>query len=204
MIGPTVVSTGSAPLVGQCLLQSHSTGFCVWSQTDTATAAGRCTMPRYDLSRQVHTSMSRWALVLLRHNSRFQVFRPAVPRKSSHFLKFTEHESFFRWHAVQRSRFLNPINRENNVFVRHLRLANPDFMVPSLIQIACRHGCVLVHHSFSEWQHLARVRFLKNTHKLSFFYCFSLEISSGTMLRVESTTLSRCCRLVVLSQKILK
>ena len=53
------------------------------------------------------------------------------------------------------------------MFVCHWRLANPDSMAPSLIQIACWHGCVLVHHSFSEWQHLARVRFSQNTHKRS-------------------------------------
>ena len=139
------------PLIGQCLFQSHSTCFCVWSQTDTATAAKRCTMPCCDSSRQVHTSMSRWAF-LLRHNRRFQVFRPAVPRKSSHFREF-----FLRWHAGQRS--------QNDVFVCHWRLANPDSMAPSLIQIACWHGRVLVHHSFSKWQHLARVPFPKNTHK---------------------------------------
>ena len=56
----------------------------MWSQTGT-TAAWRCTMPCFDSSRQVHTSMSRWALVLLRHNRCFQVFRPAIPRKTSHF-----------------------------------------------------------------------------------------------------------------------
>ena len=122
------------PLIGQRLFRSHSTCLCVWSQTDTATAARRCTMPCYDSSRrEVHTSMSRWALVLLRHNRRFQVFRPAIPRKSSHFLELTDHESFFWWHAVQRSRILDPIFRENDVFVCHWRLANPDSMVPSLI-----------------------------------------------------------------------
>ena len=36
------------------------------------------------------------------------------------------------------------------MFVCHWRLANPDSMAPYLIQIACWHGCVLVHHSFSE------------------------------------------------------
>ena len=87
--------------------QPNSACFRVWSQTDTATAAGRCTMPRYDLSRQVHTSMSTWALVLLRHNRCCQGLRPAVPRKSSHFLQLTDHESLFRWHAVLRSRFLD-------------------------------------------------------------------------------------------------
>ena len=86
VISPTGASTGSALSSDQCLFQSHATCSCIWSQTDTATAARRCTMPCYDLCRQVHTSMSRWALVLLRHNRRFQVFRPAIPRKSSHFL----------------------------------------------------------------------------------------------------------------------
>ena len=160
MIGPTGVPTGSA-LSSANAFSNRTRHASVWSQTDTATAARRCTMPRYNSCRQVHTSMSRWALVLLRHNRRFQVFRPAIPRKSSHFLYLTDHESFFPWHAVQRSRFLDPIFRENNVFVCHWRLANPDSMAPSLIQIACWHGCVLVHYSFSEWQHLARVRFTK-------------------------------------------
>ena len=40
--------------VSQCLFKSHSVGFCVRSQADTATAARRCTMPRYYSSRQVH------------------------------------------------------------------------------------------------------------------------------------------------------
>ena len=35
-------------------------------------------------------------------------------------------------------------------------------MAPSLIQIVCRHGSVLVHHSFSEWQ-LTRVSLSRNT-----------------------------------------
>ena len=38
---------------------------------------------------------------------------------------------------------------------------------PSLIQVACRHGRVLVHHSFSKWQKLASVCFPKKTHKCS-------------------------------------
>ena len=46
---------------------------------------------------------------------------------------------------------------------------------PPLIQIACWHGCVRVHHSFSEWQYLARVRFPKNTHKRSSPVVFHLK-----------------------------
>ena len=57
----------------------------------------------------------------------------------------------------------------------HWRLANPDSMTQSLIQIACWHGCVFVHHSFSEWQHLARVRFPKNTHERSSPFVFHLK-----------------------------
>ena len=141
--------------------------------------------------------MSRWALVLLRHNRRFQV--SALPFQGSprtFFNSLITNLSSGGTRCNDR-RLLDPIFRENDVFVCHWRLANPDSMAPSLIQIACWHGCVLVHHSFSEWQHLARVRFPKNTHKRSSPVFFSLEISSGTMLRVESTTLSRCCRLVV-------
>ena len=41
-----------ALLISRCLFQSHSTCFCVRSQTDTATAAMRCTMPCHDLGRQ--------------------------------------------------------------------------------------------------------------------------------------------------------
>ena len=77
---------------------------CVRSQADTATAARRCSTPRHGLGRRVHTSTSRWALVLLRHNRCFQVLRPAVPRKSSDFLQLTDHESLLKWHAMQRSR----------------------------------------------------------------------------------------------------
>ena len=104
----------------------------------------------------------------------WSVLRPAVPRKSSHLLQLTDHESLFRWHAVQRSCFLDSMLRENDVFVCHWRLANPDSMAPSLIQIACRHGRVLVHHSFSEWQHLARVRFPKKRAQTQFSRRFSL------------------------------
>ena len=124
-------------------------------------------MPSHDHGRQVHTSTSRWALVLLRHNRRFQVCRPAVPRKSLHFLQLTDHESLFRRHAVQRSCFRDSSLRENDVFVCHWRLANPDSMAPSLTQIAGWHVRVLVHHVFSEWQHSARVCFHQNTHKCS-------------------------------------
>ena len=40
-------------------------------------------------------------------------------------------------------------------------------MAPSLIQIACWHGSVLVHHSFSEWQ-VTRVSLSRNTQKCVF------------------------------------
>ena len=51
--------------------------------------------------------------------------------------------------------------RENDVFACHWCLANPDFMAPSLIQIACWHGCCTCTSLFLEWQHLALVRFPK-------------------------------------------
>ena len=112
--------TCARSLVSQCLFQSHSTCFCVRPKLTQPLQPSVRTKLRH-VGRQVHTSMSRWALVLLRHNRRFQVIRHAVPRKSSHFLQFTDHESLFKWHAVQ-------------------RLANRDTMAPSLIQIANRHA----------------------------------------------------------------
>ena len=168
MIGPTGVPTGSALSSANAFSNRTQHAIVSGPKPDTATAARRCTMPCCDSSRQAHTSMSRWALVLLRHNRRFQVFRPAVPRKSSH-------ESLFKRHAVQRSCFLESILRENDVFVCHWRLTNQDSMAPSLIQIACWHGRVLVHHSFSEWQHFARVRFPKDTYKRSSPVVFHLK-----------------------------
>ena len=111
----------------------------------------------------------------------------ALPFQGSRrtFFKLTDHESFPRWPAVQRSRFLEPIFRENDVFVCHWRLANPDSMAPSLIQIACWHGCVPVHHSFSEWQHWARVRFPKNMHKCRSPVVFHLK-SRQALCRVSN------------------
>ena len=64
---------------------------------------------------------------------------------------------------LQRSRFLNPFC-QNDTLVNHWSLANPDSVAPSLIQIACWHGSVLVHHSFSEWQ-LTRVSLSRNTQR---------------------------------------
>ena len=84
-------------------------------------------------------------------------------------------------HAAQRFCFSDSILR----VVCHWRPANPDSMAPSPIQIACWHGRVPVHHSFSEWQHLARVCFPKNTHKCS---------SSGSSLRDESVARQFSCR----------
>ena len=144
----------------------------------------------------VHTSMSRWTLVQLRHNRRFQIFRLAIPRKSSHFLDLTDHESFFWWHAVQRSRFLDSIFRENDVRLSlvpcqpgfHGTISDPDCLLARMctctslfIRLATLGSC-----TFS--QKHARTQLSRR---------FSLEISSGTMLRVQSPTLSRCCRLVV-------
>ena len=123
-------------------------------------------------------SMSRWALVLLRHNRRFQVFR-AIQKEVSRTCFNTDHESFFRWHVVQRSRFLDPIFRENDVFVCHWRLANPESMTPFLSTSLFLRMTTQKH---------AQTKFSRR---------FSLEISSSTMLHVESTTLTRCCRLVV-------
>ena len=129
VFGPTGVSTGSVLSSANTFFQSNSTHFCVWSQTDTATASKRCTMPYYDLTRQIHTSMSRWAGAAAARSSLANI---PFQRKSSHFLQLTD---------------------ENDVFVCHWRLANLDSW-PHL-----RHGCALVHHSFSEWQYLARVCF---------------------------------------------
>ena len=155
------------------LSNRNSTSFCVRSQADTATAARRCSKPRHDLGRQVHTSISRWASVLLRHKV------SALPFQGSRrtFFNSLITNLFFWWHAVQRSRFLDSTHRENNVLVCHWRFANPDTTTPSLIQSACRHGRVHVHHShsFSQWQHLARVCFPHNTHKCSSPVVFHLE-----------------------------
>ena len=173
----------------QCLVQSHSTFFSVRSQTDTATAARRCTKLCHDLGRPVHTSMSRWALVLLRHNRCFQVLRPAVPRNSSHFLQLTDHESLFKWHAVQRSRFLDTTFRVNDVFVCHWRLANPDSMAPSLIQICLLARMCTCTALFLRMGILGSCTLSQKHAQTQFSRRFSLESSSGTMLRVESTTL---------------
>ena len=72
VIGRTGASTSSAPL----------------SANAFPIALGKllCVVPNRHTSRQVYKSMSRWALVLLRHDRRFQVFHPTIPRKSSHFL----------------------------------------------------------------------------------------------------------------------
>ena len=161
-IGPT----------GAALALSSATPFpnrtrhaCVRSPTETVTAARRCTMPRYHLSRQVHVDIH---LGLVASQSLLSKISSC---QSSHFLQLADHEALLKRHAVQRSRFQDSILRENDVFVCHWRLSNPDSMTPSPIWIACWHGCV--DHSFSEWQHQARVRFPKNTHNRQAPCCVS-------------------------------
>ena len=137
-------------------------------------------LPRsWSSSPHVHVQMGPWSCFVT-----IVAFKFSAPplRKSSHFLQLTDHESFFRWHVVQRCRFLDSILCENDVLVCHWHIAKPDTTAPSLIQIACWHGCVLVHHSFSEWQHLDRSCFPKNHAQMQFSHRFSLKISSGTML----------------------
>ena len=68
--------------------------------------------------------------------------------------------------------------------VCHWRLAHPDSVTPPLIQVAGRHGCVLVHHSVSKRQHLACVGLPKGTHKCS----------SAIVLHVVSRQHAACCR----------
>ena len=156
-------------------------------------------MPCYDPSCRVHTSMSRWALVLLRHNRRFQVYRPAVPRKSSHF-QLTDHESFFRWHAVQRSRFLDSVFRENDVRLSlapcqsrfYGTISDPDCLLARMCT------CTSL---FLRMTTLGSCTLFPKHAQTQFSRRFSLAISSGTILRVESITLSRCCRLVVFSRR---
>ena len=143
----------------------------MWSQADTATAARRCTMPCHDRGRQVHTSVSRWAFTVVAF--KFSALRfQGRPRTFFNSLITNLSSGGTRCNDLA---FWTPFSVRNDVFVCHWRLANPDSMVPSLIQIDCWHGRVLVRHSFSEWQHVARVRFPKNTHKRSSLVVFHLE-----------------------------
>ena len=150
-IGPTPAPTGAAlaSLVSQCPCQSHSTCFCVRSQTDTATAARRCTMPSHDLrSSSTHVNV-QVGLGSVASQSSLSSLPPC--RSNEVFalsLNSLITNLFFRRHAVERSCFLDSSLRENDVFVCHWRHANPDSMAPSLTQIACWHVRVLVHHVF--------------------------------------------------------
>ena len=103
----------------------------------------------------------------------------------------------FRWHAMQRSRFLDPIFRENGVFVCHWRLANPDSMGPisdpdGLLARMCT--CTSL---FLRMAIFGSCTLSQKHAQTQFSRRFSLEISSSTMLHVKSNTLTRCCRLVV-------
>ena len=74
--GPPVLVPGDSVAGSAC---THAS---VWTQPDTA-------LPR-PWSSTAHVDV-RWSLVLLSHNRRFQVFRPAVPGKSSHFFTVKRH-----------------------------------------------------------------------------------------------------------------
>ena len=96
--------------------------------------------------------MSRKIFILARLKRCLQILCHVIPRKLSSFLQLTDQELLLGCDAVQGFPFMNPIFCRNGALVSHWSLANSDSMVPSLIQIACWHGSVLVHHSFSEWQ----------------------------------------------------
>ena len=177
-------------LISQCVFQSHSAGFCVCGPKPTQPlqpGVAPCLAATLVVKYTRRCPDGPWSCCVT-----IVAFRLVIPKKSSHFLHLTDHESFFRWDAVQRSRFLDPIFRENDVFIGAL-----PTQAPSLIQIACWHGCVLVHQSFSECGNTWLVYAFQKHAQTQFSRRFLLEISSSTMLRVESTTLTRCCRLVV-------
>ena len=107
------------------------------SRSSTAAASRCCSNPHHDLGRQTRPPMSRWTLVLTRLNCRFQILCHVVPKKFSSFLQLTDQELLLGCHAVQRFRFLDPVLCQNDTLVSHWSLANPDSMVPSLIQTVC-------------------------------------------------------------------
>ena len=111
-------------------------------------------------------------------------------------LPLADEELLLRCHAVQRFRFLDPILCQNDTLVNHWSLANPDSMAPSLIQIVCGHGSVLVHHSFSE-SHLTRVNLSRNTQKCGSPVVLPPETSSSSTHRNESARPTACCHLTV-------
>ena len=158
--------TCTRSLVSQCLFQSHSTRVCVQSQTATATAARRCTMPCHDLGRQVRTWTSRWVLVLLRHDRCFQGLSHSMPGKSPHLLQLADHESLIKWRTPLSVRLIcSPVKGA----------LPPESVTPSLIQIAGWHGCVLVHHPFFKIGNTWPVGLPKDTHKCSSAVVFDLE-----------------------------
>ena len=96
---------------------------------------------------------------------------------------------------------LDSILCQNDTLVSHWSLANPDSMAPSLIQIVCWHGSVLVHHSFlrmatdtcKPFQKHAKVRFSRRS---------STETSSSSMQRDESARPTECCHLTVYRRRL--
>ena len=73
--------------------------------------------------------------------------------------------------------FWTPISCENDTHVRlSLAPCQPSFHGPISDPDCLLARRELVHHSFSEWQHLARARFPKNTHKYSSPVVFHLKI----------------------------
>ena len=157
-----------APTALELSLSFASTSFlrdCTRQSRSSTAAASRCrSNPHHNFDHQTHTPMSRWILVLTRLNRWLQLICHVVPRRFSNYLQITNQELFLGWRAAQRFRFLNSIFWRNDTHVSLWSLANPDSMAPSLIQIDCWHGSVLVHHSFSEWQ-LTRVSLSRNTRK---------------------------------------
>ena len=95
--------------------------------------------------------------------------------------------------TVQQSRFLDYTFREDDVLVRHGRLAHPDSVTPSLIQVAGRHGCVLVHHSVLQTATLGLKRPSQRHAQMQFCHRSSPDISSGSTPRDVSAKLPGCC-----------
>ena len=151
--------SNSRSLSHQRFARSHPTCFRVRSRSGTPAASRCCSNPHHDFDRQTHTPMS-WCVSIADFKFSATSFQGNFRAFSNSLIK----NFSLGCRAVQRSRLLNPILCQNDTFVNHWSLASPDFVVPSLIQIACWHGSVLVHHSFSEWQ-LTRVSLSRNTQK---------------------------------------
>ena len=88
-----------------------------------------------------------------------------------HLLQLADHESLFkaRGAVISLSGLRSPSER-----CARLSWALCPPRTPSLIQIARWHGCVLVHQSFSKWQHLARVGLPQRDAKCSSAIVFHL------------------------------